>query len=498
MSGENQPSILDQLDAAVPLARFDAFPKLPSTYKARSESRGFFTLLVALIAILLVLNDIGEYIWGWPDYEFSIDSKGQSHLNVNVDVVVNMPCEYLSVDLRDVVGDRLFLSNAFRRDGTRFDIGQATTLKEHAKALSVRQAISQSRKSRGFFSWFRRTEPEFRPTYNHETDASACRIYGSLQVKKVTANLHITTLGHGYNSHMHVEHNKMNLSHVITEFSFGPYFPDISQPLDYSFEIAKEPFMAYQYFLHVVPTTYIASRSQPLETNQYSVTHYVRKLDHNEGTPGIFFKFDLDPMVITIHQRTTSLVQFIIRCVGVIGGVFTCAQYFVRVAIRAADAVSGADTTPGIVAAEATGVKRKWAGGQLRVRSTAQNSTNVVRQGPGWVVEGSSSPYASYANTPASGGFTGQSPYPYSPYLSPPTLTSSTSVPPTPGTGVGLGFGAAAFGPPPSGRGHRQGKPVNTSRSVSGGLSSPLVVPSPIPSLAEVLPGPPPSGKKDD
>jgi hypothetical protein len=32
----------------------------------------------------------------------------------------------------------------------------------------------------------------------------------------------------------------MNLSHVITEFSFGPYFPEIAQPLDYSFEIAKE------------------------------------------------------------------------------------------------------------------------------------------------------------------------------------------------------------------------------------------------------------------
>lgn len=33
---------------------------------------------------------------------------------------------------------------------------------------------------------------------------------------------------------------EMNLSHVITEFSFGPYFPDIVQPLDYSFELAKE------------------------------------------------------------------------------------------------------------------------------------------------------------------------------------------------------------------------------------------------------------------
>jgi hypothetical protein len=32
----------------------------------------------------------------------------------------------------------------------------------------------------------------------------------------------------------------MNLSHVITEFSFGPYFPDITQPLDNSFEVAQE------------------------------------------------------------------------------------------------------------------------------------------------------------------------------------------------------------------------------------------------------------------
>lgn len=96
-------------------------------------------------------------------------------------------------------------------------------LREHAKALSARQAISQSRKSRGFFSWFRRAEPEFRPTYNYETDGSACRIYGSLQVKKVTgmlalrapasltdiqpANLHVTMLGHGYNSHIHVDHD---------------------------------------------------------------------------------------------------------------------------------------------------------------------------------------------------------------------------------------------------------------------------------------------------
>ena len=32
----------------------------------------------------------------------------------------------------------------------------------------------------------------------------------------------------------------MNVSHVISEFSFGPHFPDIVQPLDYTFEVTHD------------------------------------------------------------------------------------------------------------------------------------------------------------------------------------------------------------------------------------------------------------------
>ena len=89
------PTILDKFDELIPapLAQYDAFPKIPTTYKARSESRGFFTLFVGLLAFLLVLNDLGEYIWGWPDYEFSVDPDAGNEMEVNVDVVVNMPCQ---------------------------------------------------------------------------------------------------------------------------------------------------------------------------------------------------------------------------------------------------------------------------------------------------------------------------------------------------------------------------------------------------------------------
>lgn len=117
---------------------------------------------------------------------------------------------------------------------TLFDVGQATLLQEHTQALSARQAVTQSRKSRGLLDTIlRRDPPAYKPTYNYRPDGSACRIFGTVTVKKVTgkrvhltnvticslcslpANLHVTTLGHGYTSRQHVDHSRSS------DFSIG-------------------------------------------------------------------------------------------------------------------------------------------------------------------------------------------------------------------------------------------------------------------------------------
>ncbi|KAF8271306.1 hypothetical protein EI94DRAFT_598699 [Lactarius quietus] len=51
---------------------------------------------------------------------------------------------------------------------------------------NARQAIAELRQLRGFFGLFRRTQDECKPNYNHVKDGSACRIYGSLAVKRIT------------------------------------------------------------------------------------------------------------------------------------------------------------------------------------------------------------------------------------------------------------------------------------------------------------------------
>ncbi|KAF8797474.1 hypothetical protein BYT27DRAFT_7344158 [Phlegmacium glaucopus] len=92
----------------------------------------------------------------------------------------------------------------------------------------------------------------FKPMYIYEPAESACRMSGTLAVKRVTANLHITGLGHGYASFSHVDHKQMKFSHIVTEFSFGLHFLDIVQPLDDSFEATDKNFIAFQYFLHIL------------------------------------------------------------------------------------------------------------------------------------------------------------------------------------------------------------------------------------------------------
>ena len=72
-------------------------------------------------------------------------------------------------------------------------------------------------------------------------------------------------------------------------------------------------------------TGHIAGESYPIEvggascSHQYAVTDYSRSFEHNKGVPGIFFKYDLEALALTIRERTTSFYQFLIRLVGVIG-----------------------------------------------------------------------------------------------------------------------------------------------------------------------------------
>lgn len=212
--------------------------------------------------------------------------------------------------------------------------------------------------------------------------------------------------------------------------------------------------------MRVVPTTYVAPRSAPLNTNQYSVTHYTHKFEQHSGlAPGIFFKFEIEPIRLIQYQRTTTFAQFFVRWAGVVGGVFVCTSWALRITNKAVTMVAGSsedDTITPQETARSTGLRSKWVGGQLRARPGSIG--RVVRQGNSWVVEGTGSPYTgSFAGTPTSHVGTPFSPYSPAPYSPAPP---SQPAPPPPmsarspsngshksGTDVGLGISGGSFGP---------------------------------------------------
>ncbi|BGP50674.1 hypothetical protein JCM10450v2_006599 [Rhodotorula kratochvilovae] len=307
-----------------PLTAFDAFRKTNSTYREKTTRGGLFTLLVGLVVAALLWTECRAYFWGEPSYEFSVEREIAHDLQLNFDATVATPCHYLTVDVRDAVGDRLHISDEFQKDGTTFEVGRARTLESAHEGERAASASKMVRDAKG--------KRVFAKTAKVIENGPACRIYGSMTVKKVTGNLHITTLGHGYLSWEHTDHALMNLSHVIHEFSFGPYFPRIVQPLDNSVEVTSAHFHIFQYFLSVVSTTYVNAARRVLHTNQYSVTEMSRETEHGKGVPGMFFKFDIEPMALTVRERTSTLVQFLVRLAGIVGGILVCSDFGFRTA----------------------------------------------------------------------------------------------------------------------------------------------------------------------
>lgn len=263
-------------------------------------------------------------------------------MQINLDVTVAMPCKFLSVDVRDAIGDLLHVSEQeFHRDGTTFELGSASRL----DSLPVHSLLSSARAQALSGAWFtnpskKRLRKEFGTkrfgkTKHKVDDGPACRIYGSMVAKKVTGNLHITTLGHGYLfSPVHTDHQTMNLSHVFHDLSFGPYFPQIAQPLESIQEVTPEHFRSYQYFTTIIPTLYTNTWGKELRTNQYSVTDYARTVQHGKGVPGIFIKYEIDPLTMVVRERAASLTSFAVRLAAIIGGAWVCLGMAYRVTAR--------------------------------------------------------------------------------------------------------------------------------------------------------------------
>ncbi|KAI8084769.1 endoplasmic reticulum vesicle transporter-domain-containing protein [Halteromyces radiatus] len=290
-------------------AVFDAFPKVEADNQTRSEKGGLLTLILTCFLLFLTFGEYSEYRKLQTGYQFKVDSTIDQSLKINMDFTVAMPCPVLMVHVYDVSGQRMHLTEELKMVPAEFSVGTATKYRAAKDPKYIKEIINAAKGK----------------PYDEQVarDMGACRIYGSIQANKVAANLHVTAAGHGYHGSTHTDHSVLNFTHRIDEFSFGEFYPNLVNPLDNSVEISDSHFEVLQYLISVVPTTYFDVDGNMVLTNQYAVTDSRKAYAEEEGprvVPGIFFKYDIEPISVVIHEYHSSFFGFLVRLCGIIGG----------------------------------------------------------------------------------------------------------------------------------------------------------------------------------
>ncbi|KAI5840458.1 endoplasmic reticulum vesicle transporter-domain-containing protein [Morchella snyderi] len=291
---------------------FDAFPKTRASYTTRSSRGGIVTLLLITTCLWLAWHEMGSYFDGIEEQHFLVEKSIGHEMQINLDITVAMPCDALHINVQDAAADRILAGDLLQKDATAFDDTSAHRLVQIGRREEhVYDVLKKARKSK-----FGKTR------WPKGGDRTSCRIYGSMDVNRVQGDFHITAKGHGYwDAGQHIEHDSFNFSHVVNELSFGEYYPKLINPLDGVVATTEDHFYKFQYYLSVVPTIYESyTTGRRLATNQYAVTEQSRAVPaHN--VPGIFFKYDIEPISLTVTDSRTPVIQFIVRLVNIIGGV---------------------------------------------------------------------------------------------------------------------------------------------------------------------------------
>ncbi|KAF3760601.1 DUF1692-domain-containing protein [Cryphonectria parasitica EP155] len=301
-----------------------------------------------LVTLVLVWSELARWWRGVETHTFAVE-KGVGHsLQINLDMVVRMACNDLHINVQDASGDRILAGNKLKRESTMWThwVDKKGTHKlnrdEQGRIVTGEGWVAMHGHDEGFgeehihdivrlgtkrAKWAK--TPKVKGGANN---ADSCRIFGSLDLNKVQGDFHVTARGHGYLEFgEHLDHSNFNFSHIVNELSFGGFYPSLENPLDRTVNIAANHFHKFQYFMSIVPTIYSVGPASPynadtLFTNQYAVTEQSHEVSENIF-PGVFFKYDIEPILLQIEESRDSFVVFIVKVINILSGALVAGHW---------------------------------------------------------------------------------------------------------------------------------------------------------------------------
>lgn len=85
----------------------------------------------------------------------------------------------------------------------------------------------------------------------------------------------------------------------------------------------------FQYYIKIVPTSYVNLDGSVIHSNQFSVTKHkkvVSVMSGESGMPGAFFQYELSPLMVKYTEKRQSLGHFLTNICAIVGGVYTVAS----------------------------------------------------------------------------------------------------------------------------------------------------------------------------
>ncbi|XP_033640918.1 endoplasmic reticulum-Golgi intermediate compartment protein 3-like [Asterias rubens] len=362
------------------LRQFDAYPKTLDDFRVKTFGGAAVTIISAILMTVLFMSELNYYLTKEVIPELFVDNTRGEKLRINMDIIFpRMPCAFLSLDAMDVSGEHqldvdlniyrqrinakgepiddkvqpvklgeedpdaakelIKLAKKDELDPKRCESCYGAESKE-LKCCNTCEDVREAYRKKG---WAFSTATEIaqcqREGWSDKMDSQkgeGCQMYGYLEVNKVAGNFHFAPGKSFQQHHVHVHDlqpfsgDKFNMTHHINHMSFGMEYPGMENPLDNTVVTDRRGSTMYQYFVKVVPTTYINVNGLATRSNQYSITKHekqvsIMNLSGEQGLPGIFVLYELSPLMVKFTEKHRSFMHFLTGVCAIIGGVFTVA-----------------------------------------------------------------------------------------------------------------------------------------------------------------------------
>ncbi|OLY82864.1 Endoplasmic reticulum-Golgi intermediate compartment protein 2 [Smittium mucronatum] len=273
--------------------RLDMFSKVEESFESRTTSGGLFSIIV-------------------ERHEFSVDNSLEHKFDINFDVVVKSDCSALRMDIVDRTGDINNVKSKIFKEKSDFRL--LNTLSDTKKKLDgdqehVHDIIKLSKKRRNFGKGFG----------SKSNDQHACRMYGTLTTNKVQlfylikflikGSFHITLVDQGFGSNLPGSPGTNGKAIFTNQYSVNQNSVDA----DFFNHVAGIHFLTLDRYL----SFFTAS-------NHFFII--IPKF-----TAGIFFTYDVEPILVKITEIKTPFSKFLIKMCSMIGGIFVTVGILLRV-----------------------------------------------------------------------------------------------------------------------------------------------------------------------